>query len=267
MDFNDSVVLITGASTGIGRSLAIELAARGAMIVGCARSRERLEEMLRLIESRSPSSMVMGCDVGQREQVQTMVRQVVARFGRIDVLINNAGVGMRSPFAETPLDTIEAIMRTNYLGAVYCTHEVLPGMLQRGNGHIVNISSIAGKMGSLNLTGYCASKFALNGFSESLYHELKPRGVRVSVICPGPVRTEFNKAFAGNPPKAPAFLAVEPDAVARAVVRAIERERFEIVLPRSLATISWVGAVMPSLFRALAHRVYRTYVKERAPGH
>lgn len=263
MDFKDRVVLITGASTGIGRSLAIELAARGAMIAGCARSRERLEDTLGVVQSKSPSSMVVACDVGSHEQVRAMVQEIIARFGRIDVLINNAGVGMRRPFAETSLDTIEAMLRTNYLGAVYCTHEVLPGMLERGFGHIVNISSVAGKIASLNLAGYCASKFALNGFSESLYHELKPHGIGVSIICPGPVKTEFNKAFAETPPKSPALLIVGTDAVVRAVIRAIEGKRFEIVLPRSLAAICWLRGVLPTLYRALSHRFFRAYVRER----
>ena len=263
MNFRDQVVLITGASTGIGRSLAIDFATRGAIVAGCARSRERLEEVLRLIQPKSPSSVVMACDVAKREQVQGMVRQVLAQFGRIDILINNAGVGMRQPFAKTPLDIIEGMIRTNYLGAVYCAHEVLPAMLARGAGHIVNISSVAGKIASLNIAGYCASKFALNGFSESLYHEVKPHGIRVSVICPGPVNTEFNKSFAEAPPKSPALLIVDTDAVVRAVIRAIEGKRFEIILPRSLAAVCWLSRLMPPVFRAVSHRFFRAYVAER----
>ena len=125
-----------------------------------------------------------------------MVANVLARYGAIDILINNAGIGMRQPFVEMPLDTIEEIMRTNYFGAVYCTREVVPSMIAKGHGHIVNISSVAGHIGTLNMAAYCASKFALNGFSESLYHELKPLGIDISVVCPGAVKTAFNRAFA-----------------------------------------------------------------------
>jgi short-subunit dehydrogenase len=115
-----------------------------------------------------------------------MVAKTLVAYDTIDILVNNAGIGMRRPFLETPLDMIEDLMRTNYLGTVYCTREVLPSMIARGHGHIVNISSVAGHIGTLNMTGYCASKFAINGFSESLYHELKPRGIAVSLVCPGP---------------------------------------------------------------------------------
>ena len=154
-----------------------------------------------------------------------MVSRVLADFGKIDILINNAGIGMRKPFVETSVDTLEEIMRTNYLGMVYCTHAALPSMIARGSGHIVNISSVAGIIGTLNLSGYCASKFAMNGFSESLYYELKPLGIHVSVICPGPVRTGFSKGFANSKPKSPDFLMLEPETVSQLVIRAIAAEK------------------------------------------
>ena len=106
------------------------------------------------------------------------------------------------------------MMRINYLGAIYCTHELLPSMIARRSGHIVNISSGAGKIGTLNMAAYCGSKFALNGWAESLYHELKPLGIAVSLVCPGPVRTEFNRDFRDSEPKAPANLIVSPESVA-----------------------------------------------------
>jgi short-subunit dehydrogenase len=200
MSFEKKIVLITGASTGIGRSLAIDFAKLGAVVIGCGRSKERLDQTLNEIRSANPSSTMIPCDVGNREQVQSMMAKVLEQFGRIDILINNAGIGMRKPFVETSLETVEEIMRTNYLGMIYCTHAVLPSMIARRSGHIVNISSVAGIAGFLNIAAYCASKFAMNGFSESLYHEIKPHGIHVSVICPGRVRTDFNRPFAGEPP-------------------------------------------------------------------
>ena len=154
-----------------------------------------------------------------------MVVRVLADFGKIDILINNAGIGMRKPFAETSVDTIEEIMRINYFGMVYCTHAALPSMIARGGGHIVNISSVAGNNRHPQLSGYCASKFAMNGFSESLYYELKPLGIHVSVICPGPVRTDFNRSFADTKPKSPGFLMLAPETVSRLVIRAIAAEK------------------------------------------
>jgi len=257
MTLQNKIVLITGASKGIGRSLAIDLAARGAVVVGCARSMEPLQALAAELRGASPLSDVIRCDVAEREQVHAMVTQVLARFDKIDILINNAGVGMRKPFAETDIPVIENMMRINYLGAVYCTHEVLPSMIARGSGHIVNLSSVAGKIGSLNLAGYCASKFAMNGFSESLYHELAPLGIHVSVICPGPVRTDFNKPFADTPPKSPASLVVSPEFVSAAVVRVLEKRRFEVVLPRAMAFLCLIKRLVPGLFRSLAQRAFR----------
>src|SRR5438093_1575527 len=164
MNFKSQVILITGASNGIGRRLALDLAAKGAVVIGCGRSQERFDEMLTEVRYISSSSAVIACDIGQLDQVRVMIAKVLADFGKIDILINNAGIGMRQPFVEMSFEIIEDIMRTNYLGAVYCTHEVLLSMIACGRGHIVNISSGAGKIGILNMAAYSASKFAINGF-------------------------------------------------------------------------------------------------------
>jgi uncharacterized protein len=261
MNFTEKVILITGASNGIGRQVALDLAARGAVVAGCGRSIPRLKAVLKEVRQSSPSSAMIGCDVGDAEQVKGMVRKVLDDYGKVDVLVNNAGIGMRQPFAETPLDTLEAIMRINYLGAVYCAHEVLPSMIARRSGHIVNISSVAGLVGTLNLSAYCASKFAMNGWSESLYHELKPLGIRVSIICPGPVATDFNRDFRDTEPKAPAHWIASAEAASRAVIRVMESGRFETVMPFRSALIAVLRRHAPNLLRALAQRRFRRYVK------
>jgi short-subunit dehydrogenase len=260
MDFKNQVVMITGASSGIGKQLSIELAARGAIVAGCGRSIERLRATLKEVRRASPSSAMIGCDVRDAEQVQGMVAKIAADFGKIDVLINNAGVGMRKPFIETDLKTIEEMIRVNYFGAVYCTQAVLPHMIARRAGHVVNISSGAGLIGTLNMAAYCASKFALNGWSESLYHELKPLGVDVSVVCPGPVHTGFSSNFRDSEPKAAANLFVSTEAVAQAVIKVLQNKRFEVVLPRWLALLSSLRRYLPNVFRLLAHRRFRTHV-------
>jgi uncharacterized protein len=260
MDFKDQVILITGASNGIGKQLAIECAERGATVAGCGRSIPRLKETLKEVRRASPASTMIGCDVSDAEQVHGMIGKVLEDYGKIDILINNAGVGMRRPFAETPLETIEMITRTNYLGALYCAHEALPSMIARGRGHIVNISSVAGKIGTLNMAAYCGSKFALNGWSESLYHELKPLGINVTVVCPGPVQTDFNREFRDTVPKAPPDLFVSAAAVCHEVINAIEKNKFEVVLPRWLRLIEAAKRHAPNLFRALAQRHFRADV-------
>jgi uncharacterized protein len=266
MNFKDQVILITGASNGIGRQLALDLAARGAVVAGCGRSIARLKAVLKEVRQTSPSSVMIGCDVSDPEQVKGMVGKVLADYGKVDILVNNAGVGMRRPFVETPLATIEEIMRTNYLGAVCCTHEVLPSMITRRCGHIVNISSVAGLIGTLNMAAYCASKFAMNGWSESLYHELKPLGISVSIVCPGPVANDFSRDFRDTEPKSPTSLKVSNEAVSHRIIKVIESRRFEAVLPRRLALIAALRRHMPNLFRALAHRGFRRYVTDSGIG-
>jgi short-subunit dehydrogenase len=266
MNIKDRVIVITGASNGIGRRLALDLAERGAVVVGCGRSLPRLKEVLKEVRRLSPASLMIGCDVSDAEQVQGMIAKIIADFDRIDVLVNNAGVGMRKPFAETPLEIIEEIMTVNYLGAVYCTHAVLPSMIARGSGHIVNVSSVAGLIGMLNMGAYCASKFAMNGWSESLYHELKPLGVHVSIVCPGPVATDFARDFRDTEPKSPPHWTVAPEAVSRAVIHILDSKRFEIVLSRWPALLAALRRHAPNIFRALAQRKFRRYVVPSVMG-
>jgi short-subunit dehydrogenase len=255
--FTEQVVLITGVSSGIGRQLAIDLAAKGATVAGCGRSQQRLQETLSQMERTSPSSKVYVCDVGDPMQVKGLVRDVLAEFGKIDILINNAGFGSYGNLVDTPSETIEAMVRTNYLGAVYCTKEVLPSMIQRRSGHIVNISSGAGKIGTPNMASYCATKFSLNGLSESLYHELRPLGIYVSVICPGPVRTKFRLLFDNLAPGAPSFLVLNVEEVSRAVIRIIERRKFEVIIPRWLAMACLIKGLMPNFFRFVSYHALR----------
>lgn len=257
MEFKDQVVLITGVSSGIGQRLAIDLAARGATVVGCGRSRERLQETLLEMRRVSPSSAVYVCDVGNPEQVRGMVQKVLTDFGKIDILINNAGFGLHQSFADIPLDSIEAMVRTNFLGAVYCTKEVLPSMMQRRSGHIVNISSVAGKIGTPNMASYCATKFALIGLTESLYHELRPLGIHVSVVCPGPVRTKMRLLFDQMVPEAPNFLVLKPEAVSRAVISTIQKKKFQVVIPFWLALACFLKGLMPNIFRVLSYEALR----------
>lgn len=264
MDFKAQVILITGASNGIGKQLAIDFAARGAIVAGCGRSIARLKETLKEVRRASPTSVMIGCDVSDAEQVRGMVGKVLEDYGKIDILINNAGIGMRRPFVETSMETIETITRTNYLGALYCAHEVLPSMIARGRGHIVNISSGAGKIGTLNMAAYCGSKFALNGWSESLYHELKPLGINVTLVCPGPVQTDFSRDFRDTVPKAPPERIVSAAAVCQEVIKAIEKNKFEVVMPRWLALLDALRRHAPTLFLALAQRRFRVHVVKPA---
>lgn len=125
------------------------------------------------------------------KQVEETVQAVIARYGKIDILLNNAGYGQFESFTDMPIESFEAMMDTNYLGIVRCTKAVLPYMLKQGNGHIVNIASMAGKIGSAKSTSYTATKHAVLGFTNALRMELKPKGIFVSSINPGPIDTGF----------------------------------------------------------------------------
>ncbi len=263
MDWKNQVVLVTGASSGIGQRLAIDFAARGAIVVGCSRSPERQGETANELKRYNSLSAVVVCDVGDSKQVKGMVQNVLAQFGKIDILINNAGFGSHRSFAESSVESIESMLRTNYLGTVYCTKEVLASMMARRSGHIVNISSVAGKIATPNMASYCATKFAQIGLSESLWYELKPLGIHVSVVCPGPVRTKFRLLFDDLAPNAPGFIVLDVASVSRAVIKAIETKKFEIVMPRFLAFVCFLKGLMPNVVRFLISQALRSRSAKR----
>jgi len=195
MTLNGKVIIITGASRGIGRAAACLLAERGGRVVVASRDESALQEVSRSIESHSGVSLAVPTNVCSESSIKTLVDQVVSRFGRIDVLINNAGICVYGPVTQTTLDEWEQVMETNLKGVFLCTREVIPGMIQQGAGHIINVASQAGKFGFPNLAIYCASKFGVIGFSESLERELTPYNIRVSYLCPGYVDTALLKVF------------------------------------------------------------------------
>jgi hypothetical protein len=257
IDFKNSIALVTGASSGIGRQVALDFAARGATVVASSRSLARLEETAAALKRYGGASGVVECDVSDAAAVKRMVQDALAKFGRVDILVNNAGFGDYLPLADTPIEGIEAMVRTNYLGTVYCTKEVLASMIARRAGAIVNISSISGIMGTPEIASYCATKFAQIGFSESLYHELKPYGIHVAVVCPGPVRTNFRRSFDERAPEPPEFMVLDAADVSRAVMRAVAKKKSRIVLPRSLALICYLKGVFPGPVRFLTYRAMR----------
>jgi short-subunit dehydrogenase len=188
------VVVITGASEGIGRGLAIALAKEGAHVVIAARKREALEE----VAAACGEAMVVPTDVGDEAACRRLIDATVEKLGGIDVLVNNAGIAMNVRFDElTTLDMFERIMRVNYLGSVYCTYHALPHLKAR-KGLIVGVSSLQGKTGFPLSTGYAASKHAMQGFFDSLRIELEGSGVDVTLVSPGPVDTGIHARKIGG---------------------------------------------------------------------
>jgi 3-oxoacyl-[acyl-carrier protein] reductase len=185
----NQVAIVTGAGRGIGRAIAIELGRLGAKVVLTARSRTELEETALAI---GVNASVLPANVRRKEEVQAVFEQAASVLGPVDILVNAAGVGIFGPVAGFKDEDFETLIETNLRGIFLTCRLVLPSMIERKQGHIVNIASIAGKVGSANRAVYCATKFGVVGFTESLAEELRQYGIRASVVCPGSTDTRFS---------------------------------------------------------------------------
>lgn len=193
--FENQVVLITGASEGIGRGLAIQLASEGANLALVARNQERLQQTVQACEEHGASALAIPADLAERSECQRLVETTINHFGRLDMLINNAGISMYAKFADVrDLGMLERMMRVNFLAAMYCTSHALPE-LRAARGRVVAVSSLAAKIVAPGSTMYAASKLAMRGFFDALRTELKADGVSVTVAYPGFVRTEIYGRF------------------------------------------------------------------------
>ncbi|MBZ5664996.1 MAG: SDR family NAD(P)-dependent oxidoreductase [Acidobacteriia bacterium] len=187
------VAVITGAGRGIGRAIALKLAELGARTVLCGRSREALEETAVAIKDAGGKTSAIQCDVTDVRSVESLAEQVEQTFHRLDILVNNAGIGGAvGPLHQLSPDHWDQVMNTNLRGVYYCIRGLAPLMIKARSGHIINISSLAGKNPLPNGAAYAASKWGLNGLSYSVAEELRAHNIRVSVICPGSVHTEFS---------------------------------------------------------------------------
>lgn len=256
MDYSGKVIVITGASSGIGKESAIRFSKLGGSVVLVSRNKEKLEEVAKELSRYKSDVLVCACDVSQKEQVAQMSRQVMDKFGSVNVLVNNAGFGIYGNFVDLKVEDIESQMETNYLGMIYCTKEFLPKMLEQKSGHVVNVASVAASFGIPSMAAYCASKFAMLGFSESLYHELKGSGVGITVVSPIMVRTNFfdNKSFERMPRYT---MALDPKTVAKAVVRAASSPRLEIVTPQLVRIAIWFKQTLPYLINPIVGEIFR----------
>ncbi len=256
MDYSGKIVVITGASSGIGKESALEFAKLRASVVLVSRNKDKLDEVAEELSKYQTKVLVCVCDVSKKDQVNQLSNQVLEKFGTVDILVNNAGFGIYGNFDTLKVEDVESQMATNYLGMVYCTKAFLPKMLQQKSGHIVNVASVAASFGIPAMAGYCASKFAMLGFSESLYHELKGSGVGVTVVSPIMVRTNFFEHGSFN--KMPRYTtALSPVTVARAVVRASSSPRLEIVTPQIVRIAIWFKQTLPYLINPIVGKIFR----------
>jgi 3-oxoacyl-[acyl-carrier protein] reductase len=207
------VAVVTGAGRGIGAAIAKELSSMGATAVLCGRSRGALESVARAITENGGKAEVASCDVTSLASVEAAAGLVEASFGRVDILVNNAGIrGSEGPLHQLPPDSWEQILNTNLRGVYYAARAFAPMMIRARSGHIINISSLAGKNALPNGAAYAASKWGLNGLSHSLAEELRGYNIRVAVICPGSTNTELSPHAGKDPAKM-----LQPEDVAHAV--------------------------------------------------
>ena len=253
MELSGAVALVTGASSGIGAALSRDLVAAGAAVALVARSEPRLAEVAATLAPGR--SAAFRCDVRDPAAVADTVAAVRRQLGPIDLLVNNAGIGRYRPFLDTSPEEAAVILDTNLHGALHFTRAVLPEMLARRRGHIVNVASISARIGSRKHAIYCASKFALAGLTESLAYELEGTGVGITLVNPGVIATPYfdHESFAAFPTRARAR-AIPASKVAAAIVRAVRRGDAEVTIPRTYALGTMLKTVAPGLFRRLMHR-------------
>jgi short-subunit dehydrogenase len=250
MEIKGKVVIVTGASSGIGEATARQFGREGAKVVLTARRLDRLEALAQEIQGMriGAETLVVQADLSHLEEIESLIAQTLNRFGRIDVLVNNAGFG-RLDWLEKldPKKDIEAQFDVNVLGVVQTTRQVLPVMIKQRAGHIINMCSIAGLIATPTYTIYAACKHAVHGFSEALRREVKPWGIDVSLIYPGGVTTTEFGQHAGFKRKTqtatPKFLLLSAEDVGRAVVQLVRR-------PRAMWLIPWMW-IFPVLLNKL----------------
>jgi NAD(P)-dependent dehydrogenase (short-subunit alcohol dehydrogenase family) len=214
----NQIAVVTGAGRGIGRGIAIELGRLGAKVTLVARSRTELGEAAAAI---GKSASVIPADVRKKEDLQKVFEHVKTAFGPVDILVNAAGLGIFGPVTDFKDEDFETVIQTNLRGIFYTCRFVLPSMIERKKGYIINIASIAGKVGSPNRAVYCASKFGVVGFTESVAEEVRQHGIRVSVICPGSTDTQFSP---GNHAGKARDRMLRPEDIAHAVRMLVTQE-------------------------------------------
>lgn len=244
-------VLITGANSGIGRSTAVRLAAEGYRVYGAMRDTNKAEKLLAMAASAGAEVEPIALDVQSDVSVAAAVQEITAAAGGVDLLINNAGVGFNATTEDIDIEAAKVVFDTNYWGAIRCIQSVLPKMREKGSGHILNVSSVAGRIAALAQTVYSSSKWALECMSENLAQEVAPFGIRVSVMEPGVARTAILPKNVGVPETTVYSGAyrrmlrfyqkgieanVSPDQVAEAILRAVRDEN-----PRLRYTCAWGG--------------------------
>jgi short-subunit dehydrogenase len=255
--------ILTGASSGIGHALALQLAEQGAHLVLASRSQERLASLAESIRSRGGSAVVVPTDVVDPAQRTRLIEEARSALGGIDILINNAGVGAFGFFEDADEERLRRLMEVNFFGATELTRLALPHLRVGRNPMIVNVASVLGRRAIPTCVEYCASKFAMVGWSEALRAELARHGIHVLLVCPGGVETEFDANLIEGRTRR-VFRSrkrMSADRCARIIVRAMRRRKNEVVITASAKLVVWLNALAPRLVDWAVARYARRAVK------
>ncbi|MBX3024491.1 SDR family NAD(P)-dependent oxidoreductase [bacterium] len=250
MDYRNKVVVVTGASSGIGYEAAKAFAQRGAIVVAVARREALLQKLIGECQAASPQSFYIAGDLGERALAEQVVDEAVRRHGRLDILVNNAAISKHKHTYHTSAEEADVVMRVNFMSCVWTTYAAIPPMLRQGGGFIVNVSSFAAKVSPPREGLYAASKAAMNAFSEGLWNDLAGSNIHVAIVNPGPIDTEIwekeDEPPAYHGPKYPPAIVVD------AIFEVIEKRRYEVTIPRRhpmLITARILRLFLPGVLR------------------
>lgn len=254
MQLYNKTILITGATSGIGEALALQLAANNNTLLLCARRTEELQRVANLCIKKGSKAATYVMDLSNVQTVQSVAQQLLINYPIIDVIIHNGGISQRAQGVDTPLNIAQQLMNTNYWGAVVLTQAILPSMIARKQGHIIVLSSIAGKFGFYLRSSYSASKFALHGYFESLRLELIQHNIGVTMVCPGKIKTNisYNAVTTTDathnkldPSHANAMTA---DECAVKIIKAVHANKREVLIGGKELIAVYLNRLFPTLF-------------------
>ena len=256
----NKVVWITGASSGIGEALAKAFASEGAKLVLSARREEELNRVKKSLNIPDSDVLILPLDLSDTSKTNELTQKVISKFGKIDILINNGGISQRSLTLETPLEIDRKIMEINFFGTIALTKSVLPFMIKQKSGHIIVMSSIAGKFGFFFRSAYSASKHALHGFFEALRMEIFNDNIKVLIVCPGKIKTDISiNAITGtggkhNKMDQSQAQGLSAEECARQIIKGIKNNTDELFIGGKELRAIWVKRFFPNLFTRLIRK-------------